>query len=39
MELTLPKESVVVEELKAVEIMRSRLAQNLFMTEIIIELD
>ena len=38
-ELTLPKESVVVEELKAVEIMRSRLAQNLFMTEIIIELD
>ena len=39
MELTLHKESVVVEELKAVEIMRSRLAQNLFMTEIIIELD
>ena len=39
MDLTLHKESVVVEELKAVEILRSRLAQNLFMTEIIIELD
>ena len=30
MELTLHKESVVVEELKAVEIMRSRLAQFIY---------
>ena len=30
MELTLPKESVVVEELKAVEIMRSRRAQFIY---------
>ena len=30
MELTLPKESVVVEELKAVEIIRSRRAQFIY---------
>ena len=30
MELTLPKESVVVEELKAVEIMRSRRAHFIY---------
>ena len=30
MELTLPKESVVVEELKAMEIIRSRRAQFIY---------
>ena len=38
MELTVHKESVVVEEIKAVELIRSRRAR-FFMTEIIIKWD